>query len=86
MPWCHHGLGYLSPACQPFPEASKVHNNFTLTKTLVTEDPKSRNCIGNAGLINKLFPQEHRMDGINQTLSHWQIDIPACQLHNFPCC
>lgn len=76
---------YLSPACQPFPEATKACNNFSLTKTLVMRDPKSQNCIGNADLINKLFPQEHCMDGINQTLSHRQIDIPACQLRSFPC-
>lgn len=77
---------YLSLACQPFPEATKACNNFSLTKTLVKGDPKSQNCIGNADLINKLFPQEHCMDGINKTLSHRQIDIPACQLCSFPCC
>lgn len=49
-----------------FPEATKACNNSTPAKPLVMRDPKSWSCIGSTGLINKLFPQEHRMNQINQ--------------------
>lgn len=49
-------------------------------------DPKSWSCFGNTGMINKLFPQEHRMNGINQDAespANWHPYVPTSQA---PCC
>lgn len=78
QPW------YLSPACQPFPEAAEARKNFTLATTFVVWDPKSWSCIGDADLINELVPWKHRMDRINQALSHQHADSPAHLLCSLP--
>lgn len=81
---CREGTAMVPLPSQPFPEATEARKNFTLTTTFVVWDPKSWSCIGDADLINELVPWEHRMDRINQALSHQHADSPVHLLCSVP--